>query len=418
MVSWAERIGLRGDDDSATLAGRRGAAWRGEEGYVLLWALFAFILLSGFAALALKSGGSQRRMSKATASWNDSFYAAEAGLQQVIQFATDTLVGGLAPGDSVDLGWRTIAGSAQYRGVVYRIDDGPHALYLARSTGRVPGLFSGRTTTSAVFTLAANEPDALVFNRGLTIQGIMEITGGCRVHANEFLHVPGELRTDGPVSSSGTVTGNVRSDDVQQFTDSQQPSPVIPPGFCDSADYRVQDGWLVDISRADSMLLGSSGSGDWERTGAREYRAEAMAEGIYCVDGSLTVEDMGSPGSSERISIAAQGFVKFVDNPYIEAAHDTDILIAAEGDVSLHGEKHPNNPNYKGEIRAGSQCGLVSRPWVQGAMSCLGNPDPPGVRSIVTDNTIVGNLELTTRCNVGGPPVPRPIRARAWQHEY
>ena len=60
---------------------RRG---RDEGGYVLIWALFAFVLLGGLAAAALKTTGAERRISKASSEWNVSFYAAEVGLQQAL----------------------------------------------------------------------------------------------------------------------------------------------------------------------------------------------------------------------------------------------------------------------------------------------------------------------------------------------
>ena len=52
-----------------------------ERGYVLIWALFAFVILGGLATISLKTSGSERRLSKAASGWNQSFYAAEAGLE-------------------------------------------------------------------------------------------------------------------------------------------------------------------------------------------------------------------------------------------------------------------------------------------------------------------------------------------------
>ena len=45
---------------------------RREGGYVLIWSLFAFLLLGALAAAVLKSTGSERRLAKASSEWNAS----------------------------------------------------------------------------------------------------------------------------------------------------------------------------------------------------------------------------------------------------------------------------------------------------------------------------------------------------------
>ena len=148
---------------------RRAAARLGEHGYVLIWALFAFVILGGLATISLKTSGSERRLSKAASGWNQSFYAAEAGLEAALQVTSDSVLNALTPGDSLDLGWRSLGGQIDYHAVFRRIDNGGLDLFLLRSTGRNGGLFGGQTSVNLAFTTASDPAGGIIVDTNLTI---------------------------------------------------------------------------------------------------------------------------------------------------------------------------------------------------------------------------------------------------------
>ena len=400
----------------------------GEGGYVLIWALFAFVLLGGLAAAALKTTGAERRLAKASSEWNASFYAAEVGLQQALGVATDTLVGALVPGDSMDLGWQPIDGSTAFRAVIYRIDNGSHLLYQIRSTGRHEKLFGGETTVTQTMTLASDKPDGILIDDPLRIEGTANIYGACRVHANDHLFVPGRLRTDGPVSSAGLSDGDIiiEGDDQgpESYADVIPPEPMDLASYCAAADYRVSGDQIVSLADGHSKSIGGSGASNWAITGDREYTMDAGGGGItsgsFCVDGSLTVMELGSPTAPALLSIFARGFVEMVGAPFVEAAHGDGTLILSYGDIVLDGLMDPSAPNFRGHLRARSECNTQGSIWIDGSLMCGGTTysDPPGVRTIATENVIMGNLKLTTTCNINSIVAPRPIRLRSWRHDY
>ncbi len=179
----------------------------GQGGYLVVWALFAFVVMGGIATVALRTASVERRSAKAEVEWGESFRAAEAGMEQVLSWATDTLVAALNPGDTADLGWRTLNGSTAYRAVITRADNGDgQRLFALNVMGRGDGFFMGRTGV------------------GLHLTG----NGGA-------LNVPGALTVidggNGPDSMSINFTGNSF---LLQGRDTSPPSASnpanIPPG--------------------------------------------------------------------------------------------------------------------------------------------------------------------------------------------
>ncbi len=126
-------------------------------GYLVVWALFAFVVLAGVATVVLRTSAVERRSAKADVEWNESFWAAEAGMQQVLAWATDTLVRTLVTGDSLDLGWRSTGGSASYRAFMHRVDNNTgQRFYALRVIGRGSGLF--RSQTQLLLHLTEDDP--------------------------------------------------------------------------------------------------------------------------------------------------------------------------------------------------------------------------------------------------------------------
>jgi hypothetical protein len=394
---------------------------RSEGGYVLIWSLFAFVLLGGLAAAVLKSTGAERRLAKASSEWNASFYAAEVGLQQGLSFATDTLIGALQPGDSVDLGWRPIDGATDYRAVIYRVDNGPHRLYQLRSTGRHAKLFGGQTTVTQTTTTASDEPAGATFKGYTEFRGNATLKGKCKIHADNGLHVGGSLTTDGIVSSTGNITGTITyqgDGGPEPYSDAEDIEPWHAKQLCDTADYQVSGGTVTANATGDSLsgIVFKANSGDYELS-------VQPPAGSYCVNGTLTLAGaIGSAAAPAQLSLFVLGFVNITGNPFIEASHPSDVVIAAEGDIFLNGVRDSGNPNYRGRVLGRNQCDAGGNPRLEGSLECEDqtqwSDEDNAAWDIVPDNIINGDLELVTVCGTLDLVVPDPIALRSWRHDY
>jgi len=240
-----------------------------EQGYVLLWAIFGFVLVGGLLAATLSTAASERRAAGANAKWKASFYAAEAGLREVLGFANDTLVGGLEPGQSMELPWRPVTASADYRTVIHRVDGGAgQKLYLLNVTGRSGGAFTGYSAQNLIFTIDAGPPAAAVFVNGpLVISGNPELAGTCAdVGANGSISLSGTLTTEGRVFSGELVDvsgGAIVNWDGMTVTPEENADPVhIPPmkaeDHCGDADVVLRNGYVIDPAAGDSVTAASS----------------------------------------------------------------------------------------------------------------------------------------------------------------
>jgi hypothetical protein len=123
-----------------------------ERGFALVTVLFALVLMSAVAVASLVLADDERRASRAMRAGNASFYAAEAGLNEVWatrfgQAFADSLQKGLIvlpPGESVDLGWKTLSNGARYNGRLWRYDNGGQRIYGLVSEGRGARGLSGQ----------------------------------------------------------------------------------------------------------------------------------------------------------------------------------------------------------------------------------------------------------------------------------
>ncbi len=116
------------------------------EGFVVPIVIFALVLTSVLAVAALVTADDTRRSSRAMLESSWALYAAEAGLNATLAAWDDTLVSGLQPGDSVDLGWRTMENGASYRVVIHRFDMAGELIYTLTSQGRSGGPLGGQRT--------------------------------------------------------------------------------------------------------------------------------------------------------------------------------------------------------------------------------------------------------------------------------
>lgn len=114
----------------------------GETGFVIPFVLFALVLMSTIAVVALTTAGDEFTSSRAMYTSASAFYAAEAGLQRIYGAWDSTQqaqLDALGPGDSLDLGWQTLGNGMSYRGMLYRWDDGDQPVFQLVVAGRSAG---------------------------------------------------------------------------------------------------------------------------------------------------------------------------------------------------------------------------------------------------------------------------------------
>jgi len=135
---------------------RESGAESGKHGFVLPVAIFALVLMGTMALVALTTSGDEFLSSRAMRHSSAAFYAAEAGLHELVATWDSTRqaqVDALAQGDSLVLGWRTLDNGASYRGTLYRWDDGSgQPLYQLSVEGRGAGARGGQRVLSLSLT--------------------------------------------------------------------------------------------------------------------------------------------------------------------------------------------------------------------------------------------------------------------------
>jgi type II secretory pathway pseudopilin PulG len=140
-------------------------------GFVLPTVILAITVMSLIAVAALTTATDERRASRATRESTLAMYAAEAGLRQTYG-AWPAAVKNMNPGDSLDLGWKTLPNKAAYRAVIHRVDKGDLQEYTVvvqgRRTDPTAGIITivGNAGGVAVFKYAVRTDSALYLNNG------------------------------------------------------------------------------------------------------------------------------------------------------------------------------------------------------------------------------------------------------------
>jgi hypothetical protein len=161
---------------------RRGAA--GRDGFVLPVVIFALVIMSTVAVVALSTSMDERRASRGLRKGGEAFYAAEAGVSAVRATWNDTtasfggLVQALVPGDSLVAGggWQTLSNGAKYRATVMRLDTAGQRIYLLSVQGRDRAQ-QGESSVRMVLTQAPGGPRKLgaCCEAAATVRGVVEI---------------------------------------------------------------------------------------------------------------------------------------------------------------------------------------------------------------------------------------------------
>jgi hypothetical protein len=291
-----------------------------EGGYVLVWAIVAFVILGALAAASLRSVQVQRGDARAAVEWNESFFAAESGLRALVAQA-DSLTDGLAPGDSVIVGWTMLSGTARYRGSIQRVDSGTgKELYYATSVGAGGGLFGGRAELRLVFgeggtslpkpgfhaknyllasgnmKIGSYDSREGPFHPANTYKNAQVYSNGNIDVANKNSQIWGDATAAGTVTVNGTVTGTVTSS-APPLTYDPEPCPpgsytsfipgsdmTLPGGtylfsdvFINSKSISVAPGDQVEIYVSGPLTIRSSSKFNWDHGSG--YAGDAIIYG-------------------------------------------------------------------------------------------------------------------------------------------
>jgi hypothetical protein len=399
-----------------------------ERGFVLLVVLFALTVLGIMATLSLAVSSAERSAANGVREGTKAFSAAESGLEFLVAtwdvLQLDTLMP--SPGDSLDLGWQTLANGCSQRVRVRRVDGGTGPmLFSARSTGRGVGENAGTRELGMLISKGAGDwPDgAMLIGGDVTVSSQPAVTGDCG-----SLYASGNVTDNTTSSDPGNDFWGGETDDGSSYPDSDMPSgdlstsPWDTPGaygdtvalpdmdpldYCPSdADFMIRDQWFITMGPPrDSVLVdGSSSSQGW-RWNSSENQYElgdygTPQSGTLCVFGNAEISgQIGRDGDPINMSLITTGSASVTGNSFINADHPDGIGILAGGDVELSGNGGIVSDNVDGLIYAGSQCSVNGEVHIKGQMICRDAPNPYGSKDLEPyRNDINGSLKIEAVC--------------------
>ena len=112
-------------------------------GFVLPAVLFTLVILSAVALGVLLTAGDERNTANGFRASGRAMYAAEAGLNELLGTWDDSLVTGLAPGDSVILAPKNLLDGSTYTARIQRWDNGGQGVYSVTIEADAPGSLGG-----------------------------------------------------------------------------------------------------------------------------------------------------------------------------------------------------------------------------------------------------------------------------------
>lgn len=270
------------------------------EGFVLPVALFAMVVMSILAVTALRIAGDDQRSSRAVRESSLAFYAAEAGMAQVFGTWNVAAIIALAPADSIDTGWVTLANGATYRGVTRRYDDNGQPMFGIRVEGRGPPPFGGQRTLFTMITelqffgWAMYGKDALDIGGG-TIQGDVGSNGDLTFSGVGTL-VNGNAIVGGTINDPTKVTGTaVQGADPMGFDDVACPAtPYGPAAVGPGVSFNAGSGDLT-IGGGDDATFpnGTYYYHDFKKSGSANMIVPAGATVEIYISGQLDVGGNG-----------------------------------------------------------------------------------------------------------------------------
>ncbi|MGZ3332449.1 MAG: pilus assembly PilX family protein [Gemmatimonadaceae bacterium] len=156
--------GIRDESLDLTRADRKG--------FVLPTVILAITVMSLIAVVSLSTASDERSASRATRESTLAMYAAESGLRQTYGAWPTASVNSMKPGDSLDLGWKTLPNKASYRSVIHRVDKGGLQEYSVVVQGR-------RTDpTAGIITIIGAAGGVPIFKYAVRTEGLLKLNNG------------------------------------------------------------------------------------------------------------------------------------------------------------------------------------------------------------------------------------------------
>lgn len=175
--------------------------------------LLALVVLSVIAVTSIQTAGRAREAGGGSLQSTKAFYAAEAGLHEVIaswdSARYDTMTALAGAGDSLDLGKRLIQENGQvYRAMIYHLGDSTSKQYRITSEEMMSGM--GRRV--AVTVSAKSVSKYVLFSTGDLKVSNGSVTGSIGANGNIGLNGPiyGDARAGGAVDNPNYVSGVVQ----------------------------------------------------------------------------------------------------------------------------------------------------------------------------------------------------------------
>lgn len=96
---------------------------REQGGFLLPVVLVAMVVLAVIVTVAMRTGSDEFKANRAMALSAEAFYAADGGAREIWGRWADTLIAGMAPGDTVLIPYHAMGSAAGYRAAIMRLDN-------------------------------------------------------------------------------------------------------------------------------------------------------------------------------------------------------------------------------------------------------------------------------------------------------
>jgi hypothetical protein len=218
----------------------------------MITVLLTLVVMSVVAAVAVKVSLTDRQATWAVRDGERASYASEAGVHR-LWANWPAKADSLAPGDSLVLGWQTMADGWRHRGVLRRVDSGFGPwVWVLRIEGRSAGIRGGQRVVELWSTR-----DVRVFRKGIGARGDILIDndaivdswdsgaggyGGGNIgtegdiHGNGDVTITNNSTVSGEASAAGTVTENTGGVATEGTQDGAPPA-YYPSAGCPTGPY-------------------------------------------------------------------------------------------------------------------------------------------------------------------------------------
>jgi hypothetical protein len=190
-----------------------------ERGMALPAVVFTLAIMAVMASVAFRTADDERRAAWAAKESGVALYAAEAGLRATMANwpGTEPM---MAPGATLDLGWRLLPNKSSYHATIQRVDRGGLQAFAVVVEAKSRGAQGGRTRISGMVSAVPT------FSSGIFAEGDVTLTGGSSTDSYNSSLAPynpaapdsgGSVSTNGNITLSGSPT-NIKGDATARGT--------------------------------------------------------------------------------------------------------------------------------------------------------------------------------------------------------